>query len=94
MTNYDSSLTVRTNSTVKKTAKEIYSDLGLDLSTAINVFLKKSIEQGGFPFEVRKENPNQRLRAAIQEADDILDGKTTAKAYDSYDQMVKDILDE
>ena len=38
MSKYNSSLTVRTNSEIKDDAKKVYSDLGLDLSTAINVF--------------------------------------------------------
>ena len=79
MSNYNSSLTVRTNSMIKENAKKVYSDLGLDLSTAINVFLRKSIEYGGFPFEVRKEAPNKRLKSAIKEADKILEGKVSAK---------------
>ena len=94
MNNYDSSLTVRTNSDIKSNAKKVYEELGMDLSTAINVFLRKSIEFGGFPFEVRKERPNQRLLTAIKEADDTLDGKISAKSYDSYDQMTEDILRE
>ena len=65
MGNYDSSLTVRTNGSVKREAQKIYSDLGLDLSSAINVFLKKSIEYGGFPFEVRAKTPNERLLEAL-----------------------------
>lgn len=93
MGNYDSSLTVRTNGQIKEEAKKVYSDLGLDLSSAINVFLKKSIEYGGFPFEVRKKTPNERLLEALQEADDILASKVKAKAFTSYDEMLEDIMD-
>ena len=92
MSKYNSSLTVRINSEIKDDAKKVYSDLGLDLSTAINVFLRKSIEYGGFPFEVRKEIPNKRLLEAIKEADDIVDGKIDVKKYSSYEEMVEDIL--
>ena len=92
MGNYDSSLTVRTNGSVKKEAQRIYSDLGLDLSSAINVFLKKSIEYGGFPFEVRAKTPNERLLEALREADDILAGKVKAKAYSSFDEMMEDVM--
>ena len=38
MSKYNSSLTVRINSEIKDDAKKVYLDLGLDLSTAINVF--------------------------------------------------------
>lgn len=43
----------RTTSEVKDRATEIYSHWGLTLSDAINVFLVKSIEVGGLPFEMR-----------------------------------------
>ena len=91
MSNYDSSLTVRTNSGVKDDAKKIYSDLGLDLSTAINVFLRKSIEYEGFPFEVRKVNPN-RIIAAAEEAD-VQEEKTSTGGIESFEQMVEDYFD-
>lgn len=48
----------RTNSEVKKRATEIYSHWGLSLSDAINVFLVKSVEVGGLPFEMRPELPS------------------------------------
>ena len=48
----------RTNSEVKRRATEIYSHWGLSLSDAINVFLVKSVEVGGLPFEMRPELPS------------------------------------
>ena len=43
----------RTTSEVKDRATVIYSHWGLTLSDAINVFLVKSVEVGGLPFEMR-----------------------------------------
>ncbi len=48
----------RTSSDVKERATAIYSKWGLSLSDAINVFLVKSIEVGGLPFEMRPETPS------------------------------------
>lgn len=55
----------RTNSEVKKQATEIYSHWGLSLSDAINVFLVKSVEVGGLPFEMRPELPSYDQVAAL-----------------------------
>ena len=55
----------RTNSEVKKRATEIYSHWGLSLSDAINVFLVKSVEVGGLPFEMRPELPSYDQVAAL-----------------------------
>ncbi|MDF7639842.1 type II toxin-antitoxin system RelB/DinJ family antitoxin [Lactobacillus sp. ESL0791] len=46
-------ISVKTNATDKEEATKLFDSLGLNLSTAINIFLKKSIAEGGLPFEVR-----------------------------------------
>ena len=60
------SISVKVNSEDKNRVTEIFNSLGLNLSTAINIFIKKSIAEGGLPFEVRdpfysEENQNERL---------------------------------
>ena len=49
----DSSLTIRVISEVKREAQKIFSDLGLDTTTAFNIFLRQVIVCRGLPFEVR-----------------------------------------
>lgn len=46
-------ISVKVDSVDKQRATEIFDDLGLDLSTAINSFIKKIIAEGGLPFEVK-----------------------------------------
>ena len=52
-----SSYTHRIDSELRSQSEAIYSALGLSLGTAINVFLKKSVAVGGFPFDVRLDVP-------------------------------------
>lgn len=47
---------IRTDEEVKKQAKAIFEDLGLDLSTAINIFLKNALEKKVFHFLSKKQN--------------------------------------
>jgi DNA-damage-inducible protein J len=47
------SISVKASPADKKRAAEIFDSLGLNLSTAINIFIKKSIAEGGLPFEVK-----------------------------------------
>lgn len=47
------SISVKASQADKKKAAEIFDGLGLNLSTAINIFIKKSIAEGGLPFEVK-----------------------------------------
>ena len=68
-TTNDVTVTIRTNSEIKKTAAALFEDLGLDMSSAFNIFLRECIRRDGIPFEVsRKEIPNRKTRKAIKNA--------------------------
>ena len=62
---------VRMDSDVKKQCEILYGELGMNLTTAINVFLRQSLRVGGFPFEVRLDQPNKETIAAMLEAERI-----------------------
>lgn len=54
---------------LKKQAAELFNALGMDLSTGINVYLKKAVATGGIPFDVSLETPNAVTRKAIEEGE-------------------------
>ncbi len=62
---------VRMDSDVKKRCERLYDQLGINLTTAINVFLRQSLQAGGFPFDVRLDRPNKETLAAMEEAERI-----------------------
>lgn len=88
-----STIQVRTDAKVKKHAQSILNKLGLDLSTAINIYLVQIIEKGGIPFEVLTENG---LTLAEEKAilKEIEWAKKHGKRYSSTKEMFKDILGE
>lgn len=61
----DATVTIRVNSETKRRAQELFADLGMDMSTAINIFLKKALREERIPFEVAKEKPNMKTRRAM-----------------------------
>ena len=65
------SFSVRMDSDIKRQCEALYNELGINLTTAINVFLRQSLRTGGFPFEVRLEQPNKQTIAAMLEAERI-----------------------
>lgn len=84
-------VTVRMDSDVKRECEGIYGALGMNLSTAINVFLRKSIREGGFPFDVRLDDrPNRETMAALLEADRIAKDPAT-KRYHSTRELFADL---
>ncbi len=52
----DTSITIRMNSETKTKAQELFNSLGLDMSTAINLFLNEAIEFQGIPFIIQKRS--------------------------------------
>ena len=66
-----SSYTHRIDSELRSQSEAIYSALGLSLGTAINVFLKKSVAVGGFPFDVRLDIPGRETVVAMLESEKI-----------------------
>jgi len=65
-------INIRTDKDVKMAAEALYKKLGLNLSTAINTFLRASIRQNGLPFDLVDEpDYNQETIDAIKEADRI-----------------------
>ena len=62
---------VRMDSDIKNQCESLYKELGMNLTTAINVFLRQSLRVGGFPFEVRIDQPNKESIAAMLEAERI-----------------------
>lgn len=65
-TSSKTSMTIRLDSSIKKEAQTSYSELGIDMTTAINVFLRQSIRSKGFPFDVNLEMPNKTTLKAME----------------------------
>ena len=84
-------ISMRVDPQVKSEAESIFGSLGLSLAEAINVFLHKSIMEGGLPFDVRQPRYNAETEKAMQEARDIMSGKTQAVGYDSVDDLFADL---
>lgn len=52
-------LNVRVDDTIKAQAEEVFAQIGMNTTTAINIFLRKAIECGGVPFEVVSKKAKQ-----------------------------------
>ena len=80
--------TVRMDSNIKKQCEAMYGELGLNLTTAINVFLRQSLRVGGFPFDIRLNTPTKETVATMQEADRIAKDPST-KRYNDVEEALK-----
>ena len=59
-------LQVRIDDEIKNKASEIFNALGIDLSTAVRIFLLKSIAVGGIPFEMNINSSGIKAMEAME----------------------------
>lgn len=64
----------RTTAQIKADAAAVYARWGISLSDAINIFLAKSIEVGGLPFDMRPETPTFGGSSELSVGDRVLVG--------------------
>jgi len=93
MESLTTAISVQVDSRDKEIATGILKNLGLNMSTYINMAIKQLINKDGVPFEVVNPKPSKELLEAIQEGEDILNGKVKAKSYTNMYEMLKDLKD-
>lgn len=76
------------DSEVKAQAQELFADLGLDLSTAIGIFLRKAIRVNAIPFEISREIPNEETKRAIE---NVRKGAGLSKGFHSVSELMEDL---
>ena len=94
MANNTSAININVDSNVKKEATELFNSLGLNMSTAINLFLRKSINEGGIPFELKNPKPTRELKRALKEAKKIENGEILVKSFDNREDLKKALLSD
>lgn len=79
---------VRMEPSLRDEASKTFEDLGLDLPTAIRIFLKKAVAVQGIPFDVRTEMPNEETLRAMRNIDA---GKGLSRSFDSVAELMEDL---
>jgi len=81
----NASLNIRTTPEIKKEAEVILNDLGLNISSAVNLFLKQVINYKGIPFDLRL--PNQETQQAM----DDVNNRRNLESADTVEEMFQKI---
>lgn len=85
----NTSMNIRMDSEVKRKAEAIFSEIGMNMTTAINIFLKQAIRENGIPFELKINTPNFETVKAIKEGEKII--KEGKARFNSADEMFADL---
>lgn len=81
-------LNVRIDDEVKKELEKFCSEVGLNVSVAINMFAKAVIREQRLPFDVALNVPNEETRKAI---DDVMNRKSLSRPFSSVAELMEDL---
>ena len=81
-------MSVRVDKKLKKQSEELFKDLGLNTSAAINMFLTQCVREDSIPFEVSRR-PSKELQEALEEAEEIRKDKSR-RGFNS----IRELMDE
>ena len=87
-------INVRVDSELKQSAEALFDDLGLNMSSAITMFLKSAVNHDGIPFEVKRFTPNAETKAALAEYEEMKRRPGDYKRYGSFDELVSEVLND
>ena len=81
---------IRIDADLKKDANELFKELGMDMSTAVNMFLRQCVLYEGIPFAIKKNHFSKELLAAMEESE-TLARDPNAKKYSDLQEMWRDL---
>ncbi|MCL2756829.1 MAG: type II toxin-antitoxin system RelB/DinJ family antitoxin [Coriobacteriia bacterium] len=81
-------INVRIDEEVKRGFEEFCSEVGLNVSVAINMFARVVIREQRLPFGVALYCPNEETRKAI---DDVANRRNLSRPYSSVEELMEDL---
>ena len=81
------SMSIRLDREVKEQAQQVFSHLGMDMTTAINIFLRQAIQYQGLPFDV-KIDENRKL---LQVVTDVEQNRNMSRSFESVSDLMEDL---
>lgn len=83
-------ISIRMDTELKAQADALFAELGMNISTAFNIFVRQSLREGGLPFNVKLNQPNKETIAAMLEAERIAKDPSV-KGYTDLNQLFADL---
>lgn len=83
-------ISIRMDTDLKAQADALFGELGMNLSTAFNIFVCQSLREGRIPFEISLDRPDRETVAAMREAERIA-RDPSVKGYTDLDELFADL---
>ena len=83
-------ISIRMNKEIKNQADVLFNELGMNISTAFNIFIRQSLREGKIPFDISLNQPNKETIEAMIEAERIAKDPSV-KGYSNLDELFADL---
>lgn len=83
-------ISIRMDSDLKAQAEILFGEMGMNMTTAFNIFVRQSLREGRIPFEISVNNVNRETMAAMLEAE-IIAKDPSIKGYTDLDKLFADL---
>lgn len=83
-------ISIRMDSDLKMQADALFGELGMNITTAFNIFVRQAVREGKIPFDISLNQPNSETLAAMMEAKRI-SRDPNVKGYTDLDELFRDL---
>ncbi len=84
----NTNMNIRMDSEVKQQAEALFAEFGLNMTSAINLFLRQSIREQGIPFEITMHTPNTNTHTSIN---DVSNRRNLSRSFNSVEELMEDL---
>ena len=81
-------INIRTEPDVKQRIESLFSQFGITVSDAVNIFFHQSLMQGGLPFQMQIPQYNAETIAAI---DDVNNNRNLSPSFDNMEDLMRSL---
>ena len=83
-------VSIRMDTELKAQADALFNELGMNMTTAFNIFIRQALREGKIPFEISLCQPTRETREALREAERI-SRDPNVKGYTDLDELLADL---
>ena len=81
-------INIRTEEKTKKQIEYLFSQFGISVSDAVNIFFHKALMEGGLPFNVQLSTPNAETLEAMNDVDNKLN---MSESFDNMSDLMREL---
>ena len=86
------STNIKIEQSLKEQAQQLFASLGMDMTTAVNIFLRQAVKEQAIPFRIGEPIPNIETLETLAEVKEMKEHPELYKGYTDVDQMMKELL--